>query len=51
MSELTGRRRYRKHFDGLLLQVEFSHWTVDGWRCAWRDAVIADVMPVEMAAS
>lgn len=48
MNYLTGRRRYRSTYAGLILQVEFCYWDYPQWRCEWRDADNNDVMPIEL---
>lgn len=49
MNNLTGRRRYRDTYAGLILQVEFCWWDFPRWRCDWRDADSYDVMGIELA--
>lgn len=48
MNVLTGRRRYRATYAGLILQVEFCYWDFPHWRCEWRDADTNDVMQIEL---
>lgn len=48
MNYITGRRRYRDSYAGLILQVEFAFWDVICWHCDWRDADRYDVITWEL---